>query len=57
MFPTPYVELNAVLRALVEGMQAALGDDFVSACLQGPSPSAISMATVTSTLSLPPLAN
>jgi predicted nucleotidyltransferase len=35
MFPTPYVELNAVLRALVEGMQAALGDDFVSACLQG----------------------
>lgn len=34
-FPTPYPELNAVLRELVAGGQAALGDAFVGACLQG----------------------
>jgi hypothetical protein len=33
--PTPYPELNAVLRELVESIQAALGGSFVSACLQG----------------------
>jgi hypothetical protein len=33
--PTPYPELNAVLRELVEGVRAALGSGFVAACLQG----------------------
>jgi predicted nucleotidyltransferase len=33
--PTPYPELNAVLRELVESVRAALGGSFVSACLQG----------------------
>ncbi|MFL5481775.1 MAG: aminoglycoside adenylyltransferase domain-containing protein [Gemmatimonadaceae bacterium] len=32
---TPYPELNAVLRELVTGVQAALGDAFVGAYLQG----------------------
>lgn len=32
---TPYPDLNAVLRELVESAQAALGDNFVAACLQG----------------------
>ena len=35
MFPTPYPELNAVLRELVAGVQAVLGEAFVAACLQG----------------------
>jgi len=35
MYPTPYPELNAVLRELVESMQAILGESFVAACLQG----------------------
>ena len=33
--PTPYPELNAVLRELAAGIQAILGDTFVAACLQG----------------------
>jgi hypothetical protein len=33
--PTPYAELNAVLAALVHGAQAAIGDAFVGAYLQG----------------------
>jgi predicted nucleotidyltransferase len=33
--PTPYPELNAVLRELVESLQAALGDTLVAVCLQG----------------------
>lgn len=33
--PTPYPELNAVLRELVESVQAALGDDLIAICLQG----------------------
>ena len=33
--PTPYPELNTVLRALVDRLQAALGDNFVGAYLQG----------------------
>lgn len=33
--PTPYPELNAVLRELVVSAQAILGDTFVAACLQG----------------------
>ena len=33
--PTPYPDLNAVLRELVEGVQAALGDSLVAVCLQG----------------------
>lgn len=32
---TPYPELNAVLRALVEGVQAVLGQSFVAIYLQG----------------------
>jgi hypothetical protein len=35
MVPTPYPELNAVLRELVEKVQAALGTRFLAACLQG----------------------
>ncbi|HNS51182.1 MAG TPA: DUF4111 domain-containing protein [Anaerolineae bacterium] len=35
MGPTPYSDLNAVLRELVEGMQAVLGRTFVAAYLQG----------------------
>jgi predicted nucleotidyltransferase len=35
MVPTPYPELNAVLRELVESVQAVLGNSFVAACLQG----------------------
>ena len=35
MVPTPYPELNAVLRELVESVQATLGRSFVAACLQG----------------------
>jgi predicted nucleotidyltransferase len=35
MVPTPYPELNAVLQELVESVQAALGNSFVAACLQG----------------------
>lgn len=33
--PTPYPELNAVLQDLVDGARAALGTQFVAACLQG----------------------
>ena len=33
--PTPYPELNTVLRELVDRLQAALGDNFVGAYLQG----------------------
>ena len=33
--PTPYPELNDVLRQLVEGVQAILKDDFIGAYLQG----------------------
>lgn len=33
--PTPYPDLNAVLRELVERVQATLGDTFVAAWLQG----------------------
>ena len=33
--PTPYPELNAVLREFVESVQAVLSDTFVAACLQG----------------------
>lgn len=33
--PTPYPELNAVLRELVAAVQDALGDTFLAACLQG----------------------
>jgi len=33
--PTPYPELNAVLRELVESAQAVLGNNFLTACLQG----------------------
>lgn len=35
MFPTPYRDLNAVLRQLVAGVQVALSDTFVAAYLQG----------------------
>jgi hypothetical protein len=35
MLPTPYPELNEVLRQLVGGVRAALGDAFVGAYLQG----------------------
>jgi hypothetical protein len=35
MVPTPYPELNAVLRELVAGVRGALGRDFIGACLQG----------------------
>ena len=35
MIPTPYLKLNAVLKELVESVQAALGSRFVAACLQG----------------------
>jgi len=35
MLPTPYPELNAVLRELVDSVRLALGDAFVAACLQG----------------------
>ena len=35
MYPTPYPDLNAVLRELVESIQAILGKNFVAACLQG----------------------
>jgi hypothetical protein len=35
MVPTPYPELNVVLRELVAGVRGALGRDFVAACLQG----------------------
>ena len=34
-FPTPYSELNAVLRELVAGVQIVLGNSFIAACLQG----------------------
>jgi predicted nucleotidyltransferase len=34
-YPTPYPELNAVLRELVESVQAVLSNSFVAACLQG----------------------
>jgi hypothetical protein len=33
--PTPYEELNEVLRALVDGVRGVLGDAFVGAYLQG----------------------
>jgi hypothetical protein len=33
--PTPYSELNRVLRVLVDEIRAVLGDDFVGAYLQG----------------------
>jgi len=33
--PTPYPNLNAVLRELVDSVQVILGDPFVAACLQG----------------------
>ena len=33
--PTPYPDLNAVLREWVESVRAILGDTFVAACLQG----------------------
>ncbi len=33
--PTPYPELNVVLHELVAGVQVALGDTFLAACLQG----------------------
>jgi len=33
--PTPYPDLNAVLRELVGSVQVVLGDSFVAACLQG----------------------
>ncbi|PYP78122.1 MAG: hypothetical protein DMD35_12525 [Gemmatimonadetes bacterium] len=33
--PTPYPELNDVLDELVAGVETALGDAFVGACLQG----------------------
>ncbi len=33
--PTPYADLNLVLRELVESVQAALGDNFVGAYLHG----------------------
>ena len=35
MYPTPYPDLNAVLRELVENMQVVLGGTFVAAYLQG----------------------
>ena len=35
MAPTPVPELNLLLQEWVEGIQAALGDGFVAACLQG----------------------
>ncbi len=35
MEPTPVPELNRLLRALIDGVQEALGDDFVAAVLQG----------------------
>jgi hypothetical protein len=35
MVPTPYPELNVVLRELVAGVRGALGRDFVGASLQG----------------------
>jgi hypothetical protein len=35
MHPTPYPDLNAVLREFVEGAQAVLGDNFLAAYLQG----------------------
>ncbi len=34
-YPTPYPDLNIVLRELVESVHTALGDNFVAACLQG----------------------
>ncbi len=34
-YPTPYPELNAVLRELVDSVQAVLSHNFVAACLQG----------------------
>jgi len=33
--PTPYADLNSVLHELVTSVQAALGETFVGACLQG----------------------
>jgi len=33
--PTPYPQLNAVLRKLVESAQAVLSNNFAAACLQG----------------------
>ena len=33
--PTPYLELNSVLEDLVTSVRGALGEGFVSACLQG----------------------
>jgi predicted nucleotidyltransferase len=33
--PTPYPNLNDVLRELVESVQAVLSNNFVAACLQG----------------------
>lgn len=35
MTPTPYADLNAVLRELVGSIQQILGDSYVAACLQG----------------------
>ena len=35
MNPTPYPQLNAVLRKLVESAQAVLSNNFVAVCLQG----------------------
>jgi hypothetical protein len=34
-YPTPYPDLNAILRELVESVQALLSSNFVAACLQG----------------------
>lgn len=35
MYPTPYPDLNAVLQELADSLQAVLGVNFVTACLQG----------------------
>lgn len=35
MLPTPYAELNAVLKEMVEGIQGILAGNFLGAYLQG----------------------
>ena len=35
LVPTPYPELNGVLRELTEGLETTLADNLLSACLQG----------------------
>ncbi|MCA1558198.1 MAG: nucleotidyltransferase domain-containing protein, partial [Acidobacteria bacterium] len=35
MLPTPYSDLNDVLRELVKSVEGALGKNFIGACLQG----------------------